>query len=233
MINIEIAKIPVAIDNRFSHIEKISRDYLTASEPHFTVSTDDGDLAREAASLDGSFCDAVLESTAVFRKIAEKLPEHEAVVFHGAVIAYGGRAYAVTARSGVGKTTHMRLWLDEFSDKVHILNGDKPILRFIDGTLYACGTPWRGKEGYGTNEMLPLGGIALLRRDSENSARRISPTEGCGELMSRIYLPKDAGSARKTLAILSRIVASTPLFELFVNMNPDAARVALDAFLNK
>ncbi len=233
MIRIEMAGLPIEIDNRMSHIERITEDYRTEREPCMRVNAEDAELREEAAMLDTVYPDAVLESTVIFRKIAERLPEYGAFVFHGAIIAHDGRAYAITARSGVGKTTHLRLWLSRFGNLVHILNGDKPVIRYIDGVPYACATPWRGKEGYGVNEMLPLGGIAFIRRAEENSYKKISAADGCVELMSQIYLPKNPISARLTLSNLARLVATVPLFELFVNMDEEAAEVALKMFLNK
>ncbi len=232
MINIEVAGLSIGIDNRYRHIERISKDYITEKPPFFTVTATEEQIRAEQSALEAQYSPEVLESTAIFGNFAERLPLYDAAVFHGAVIAYEGKAYAVTARSGVGKTTHLRLWLEEFGDKVHILNGDKPILRIIDGVPYACATPWRGKEGYGVNEMLPLGGIALLRRAPENSAKRISASAGCVELMSQIYAPRNPEGARLTLLLLNRLVTAVPLYEFFVNMQTDAARVALKTFLN-
>ncbi|MBQ2737917.1 MAG: hypothetical protein IJF38_04455 [Clostridia bacterium] len=232
MIRIELAGLPIEIDNRMSHIERISEDYRTEREPIISVCASDADIECERAMLDTEYPRAMLESTVIFRKIAEQLPKFGAFVFHGAVIAYGGRAYAVTARSGVGKTTHLRLWLSRFGEECHILNGDKPVIRFIDGVPYACATPWRGKEGYGVNELLPLSGIALLRRSERNYYKKLPPAIGCVELMSQIYMPKDNTSARLTLKGLNSLVASVPLYELFVNMDEDAAEVARNMFLN-
>ena len=135
-----------------------------------------------------------------------------------------------TARSGVGKTTHLSLWLKEFSD-VHILNGDKPILRCIDGVIYAAGTPWRGKEGYGINEMLPLKGIAFLERAEKNSAERVKPDSAVLPLISQIYVPHGAG-AGKVLSLANKIVTTVPAFRFKVNMDSEAAHVARKAFLN-
>jgi hypothetical protein len=157
VIDIRIGDIPIGIENRFPLIAAMCRDYLSdGTDRAFSVSVTDEDLADEAEMADAEYSDAYLESIAAYRKIAERIPSYNAFVFHGAVIAYKGNAYAVTARSGVGKTTHLRLWGEAFGKNVHVLNGDKPILRVINGTVYAAGTPWRGKENYGVNEMLPL-----------------------------------------------------------------------------
>ena len=234
MIDICIGGITVGIENRFPLLAALCRDYAAAdSERDFSVCVSDKDLEEEREMADGEYSDAYIESIAAYRKIAERIPDYDAFVFHGAVIAHEGRAYAVTARSGVGKTTHLRLWLQAFGDKVHILNGDKPILRVINGTVYAAGTPWRGKENYGINEMLPLHGIAFLERSEENFAKAVSPSDALVPLISQIYLPRSPRGASLVLSVANKVISTVPLYRLGVNMDIKAAHVAFEAFTGK
>ena len=189
-------------------------------------------IKAEAAQSAEEYPDGYLESIVLYREIAEKLPFYSAFVFHGAVIAVDGKAYAVTARSGVGKTTHLRLWQEVFGDKVHVLNGDKPIIRIIEGEPYACGTPWRGKERYGVNEMLPLCGIGFLERAEENSAERIEVGEALMKFMTQIYVPKERSAATIALGTADRVLNAVPLIRIRANMKPDAAITAYKAFVN-
>lgn len=229
MIKIKLAELVVGIDNRFQGIEALAKDYLTDLDPDFTVHATDEDLARERSQSERIFPDGYLESVVVYRKIADRLPSYDAFVFHGAILNLDGMAYAFTARSGVGKTTHTRLWLSRFGDRVHYLNGDKPIIRFIDGIPYACGTPWRGKENYGVNEMAPLCGIALLSRGEENTAQVIPPCEAVTRLVSQIYLPKEADSIIKTMRLADRVISGVRLVDLRCNMDISAVDVAYRA----
>lgn len=225
MITVRIADLAVGIENRYSYLDGLCRDYLTDAPPLFTVSASDEELEEEAR-VSGISHRGCLESTVVYRAIARRLPYYDALVFHGAVIADGGDAYAFTAKSGTGKTTHLRLWLSEFGDAVHILNGDKPILRYINGTLYAAGTPWRGKENFGRSEMLPLKSIVFLSRGEEN---RVVPTDPASSLFSffgQIFMPEEPQVADLTLSLTERILTDTKLYRLYCNMNPEAAHVA-------
>ena len=224
MMTIRIADLPIGIDNRYSYLADLCRDYLTEEEPLFTVRATDEEI-REEARISGVRDPAYLESTVVYRAIARKLPFYDALVFHGAVLSMDGGAYAFTAKSGTGKTTHLRLWLSEFDD-VHILNGDKPILRYIDGTLYAAGTPWRGKENYGRCEMLPLRAIAFLSRGKENTMAPTMPQDALFSFFGQIFMPEDETAAEQTLTLTERILSDTALFCLSCNMDPQAAHVA-------
>ena len=226
MLRIKIAGLPIAIDNRFEYIEHLARDYLTDDEPLFTVFASPEELRAEDEISEASFSDGYLESIVAYRKIAERLPEYDAFVLHGAVLNLDNEAYVFTARSGVGKTTHTRLWLEEFTDRVHYLNGDKPVIRFIDGVPFACGTPWRGKEGYGVNEMVPLSGIAFLERGNVNTAREIPMDSVVMKLISQIYMPKNGLSAILTMKLADRLIRSVRLVDLKCNMEREAARVS-------
>ena len=195
----------------------------------------DEDIGEERELSGTDYSNGYYESIVAYRKIAERLPEFDAFVFHGSVLSVGDeKAYIITANSGVGKTTHTRLWLSEFQGEAHVLNGDKPIIRIIDGKTYACGTPWQGKENYGCNEILELSGISFLERGEVNRARDITPTEAVTRFMSQIYLPKsNLAALSKTMRLADKVIRGTHLVALECNMNPEAAHVCRAALLNK
>lgn len=233
MIRIKIANIPIGIDNRYDYIEALCTDYLTDDEPTFTVSATDAQIDKESGMTDNAFSKGYLESVVVFRNIAELLPKYDAVVFHGAILKKDSLAYAFTAKSGVGKTTHTRLWLSELGDSVQYINGDKPIVRIIDGVPYAFGTPWRGKEGYGSNESAPLSAIALVERAEKNSTVRIDAKDATLRLVKQIYIPRDPVCASLAMRVADQIVSTVRFFELKCNKDSEAAHVAASAMLEK
>jgi hypothetical protein len=234
MVKIEIAALKIALQNNFSHIESLACEYLTDGECDFTVSVTNSQIDRERKNSDGaSFSDGYLESICLYREIAEKLPEYDAFVFHGCVMAYNGGAYLFTARSGVGKTTHAKNWLSLYGDKVHVLNGDKPVIRIIDGTPYAAGTPWRGKENYGVNEMLPLRAIVFLDRGPINRVSEILPKDATVRLIKQVYLPqKSALSLTKTMRLSDKILSSVRLLHLECTKDEKSAEVSFNALVN-
>lgn len=226
MITVNIAGLPIGIDNRYEHVYLQSKDYITDEAPLFTVTVTDEDIAKEKAVSQTDFSAGYYESIASCRKIAERLPEFDAFLFHGCVIELNDRAYVFTAKSGVGKTTHTRLWLSEFGSEVSIINGDKPAIRIIDGVPYASGTPWRGKEGYGKNATKRIDGFVFLSRAEENRAYRIAPSDAVTRFMSQIYLPEGSvNNLSKTIRLADGVINSVKLVHLECNMNPEAAHV--------
>ena len=225
-----LAGLNVEADTKLEFAERLTEDYRSLAEAvDFSVSVTDEDIRYEAEMSDIRYPKGYLESIALYRKIAEKLPYFDAIVFHGAVIAYKGKAYAFTARSGVGKTTHIRLWLERFGNDVHVLNGDKPILRVIDGVVYAAGTPWRGKEGYGIPEMLPLAAVAFIDRAEEPSATEITTSEALMRFASQIYVPNEPRAAALSLSVLNKIISGVKLFDVKANMKPESAEISFAA----
>lgn len=231
MITIKIADLNVQIDNRFHYIERQCRAYQSDEAPDFTVAAAPDELEQERQF--GSFNDGYLESICVYRAIARRLPEYDAAVFHAAVVELDGRAFAFTAPSGTGKTTHIRLWQERFGEQMRILNGDKPILRLLDGVIYAYGTPWRGKENYGCNGRARLDGICRLERGEQNRIVPLAPSALPETLLHQMYLPKDSRAVDRTLSLIEQIALRVPAFSLQCNMKPEAAELSSRTLLSE
>ncbi len=226
MFVIKIAGITVGINNKHELIENLYKDYITDEPPLFTVeaSSEDEEYNKLKHNIDP--IDPYGENMSIFRRISEKLAEYDAVVLHSSVIKVGNRAYAISAKSGVGKTTHTRLWLREFGDEVEIINGDKPIIRLIDGKPIVFGSPWRGKEKYGVNDSCELSGIVFIERGQENRAYDIASKDADIRLIKQVYLPeKETANLLLTVKLVNKILRSVKLVRLECNMQQEAARV--------
>ena len=233
MITIKVAGLAIGIDNRFEYITRLAADYLTDEPPLFTVRATDDDIAEEAKMTDVKFPDGYLESIVAYRKIAEILPSYDAFVFHGAVLNYDGRAVAFTAKSGVGKTTHTRLWRQVFGDRAVMVNDDKPFLRITENGVTACGSPWNGKHGLGANLEVPLQAVCILERGEENIIRPIPAKEAVFMLLQQSNRPQDPRWMPKYLELLDKLSQQVTFYRLACNMSPEAALVAYEAMGRK
>lgn len=160
----------------------------------------------------------------VFRKIAEILPNFNRCVFHGASIKYKNNGIIFCAESGVGKTTHISLWQKNLKD-VKVINGDKPVLWFKSDGVYACGNPWRGKEGFGGKIIQKVTSFCFLEREKENKIQKIEKEEAIKLLLKQIYLPVAENTMQKTFDFLEELV-NIPAYKLKCNMQDDAFKVA-------
>ena len=227
MITIQIAKLNVGIDNRYDLAPRLE-GFLTQEQPDFTVRVTDAELEQERR-IGGDMPEEYLEYICAYRQIAERLPEYDAFVMHGAAVVVDDRAaYLFTAPSGTGKTTHIHLWRLRFPDRVWILNGDKPILRKINGRVFVCGTPWRGKEQFGKSAMRPLKGICLLNRGAENRIAPISPQTVLPALMHQFYLPRQPQNLERFLSLLGEYISSVPLYSMACNRSSSAAVMSFE-----
>ena len=234
-----IANSTIAITAQYPDVHALCADYRAEGAVDFSVETDAADIAfeREKSAREDAragiptrrFSDGYLETLAVYRKIAERLPAYGAVLFHGSCVAVDGAGYLFTARSGTGKSTHARLWRELLGDRAVTINDDKPILRAADGGVLVCGTPWDGKHRLSCNRSVPLRGIALLERAAENRIEPISPRAAYPMLLQQVYRPRDSAALQQTLTLLDRLAAAVPLWRLGCNMSPEAARVSYEA----
>ena len=234
---VRIAGVDIRVDSIYDEVYKMCRDYLcdSAGELSVTITPEDIDFERRKslreAAVEGRipviYPEPYLETLAVYRKIASGMLDYDAFLMHGAVIGVDGEAYLFTALSGVGKTTHILLWLENIEGSF-VINGDKPILRFTGDGVYAFGTPWAGKEKYNTNTSLPLGAIVLLGRGEKNEITPVSFMRVYPMLLQQIYRPARPDDMRKTLELLKKLGERVDFYELRCNMEPEAAIVAYE-----
>ena len=236
---IEIAGCIAAVSAQFPSTARYCEAYLCRKEPDFFVTITPADIAfeREKSAaedrLEGKsireFSDAYLETVAVQRKLAEKLFDYDTLLFHGSVVAVDGQAYLFTAKSGTGKSTHTRLWREVFGQRAVMVNDDKPFLRFKEDGIYACGSPWNGKHGLGTNISVPLKAVCVLERGEENRICRIPAKDAVFTLLQQSNRPMDGKHMPKYLELIDRLAVGAAFFRLACNMDPQAAWVSYHA----
>lgn len=233
MFCIKIANIPIGIDNQYPYIHYLCREYIeTKEDPVFTVSVSEEEIIQEQGG-DVRFSKGYCEGLCIYRKICYALVKYDAFLMHSAVVSVDGMGYVFAAPSGVGKTTHIRLWLEVFKEKVQVINGDKPIFRFIDGVLYACGTPWQGKENLGSNRMCPVQGICFLEQSSENRIRSLNVSEASRYIFSQLLIPKEKQDFEYFWMLLEKMMASTKFYLLQCTPKAEAARLAYKTMRRK
>ena len=140
-----------------------------------------------------------LETLAVYRQIAEWMPQQGIVLFHGSVVAVDGKAYLFTAKSGTGKSTHTRLWREYFGERAIVVNDDKPLLKVSETAVTAYGTPWDGKHRLSTNIGVPLEAVCVLSRAAGNKIQEITSAEVYPMLLQQCYRPQNINSLTKTM----------------------------------
>jgi len=95
--------------------------------------------------------------------------QHRLILIHASVIAYQQKqGIAFLGKSGTGKSTHSRLWLQHIPD-TELLNDDNPAVRLEDdGKVLIYGTPWSGKTPCYKNKSVELKGFVRLEQAPQN-----------------------------------------------------------------
>ena len=166
----------------------------------------------------------------VFNRAAIK---YGVMLVHSSALVYEGGAYLFSAASGVGKSTHTKLWLKAFGDKVHIMNDDKPVVRLYDDHAVAFGTPFDGGSGIALNENYPLKAIIFVERGEENSVRIPDSKEIIQKLYFQTARMVDRKTAEKMLLNLEKLLSLTSFYVLTCNMDISAAYTAYNSIIEK
>lgn len=230
MFQITLAGIGIEIDNRYGYVEEQCIGYRDGGEkPAFRVRVSSDELNTYLSACGRPMTPGEAESLLLYRRICEKLPAYDAFMLHAAVVRIGGRAYAFSARRGVGKTTHARLWQRVFPGEAEILNGDKPILRIQGGRFWAFGTPWGGKEGTQMNVGCPLSAVCFLEQAAQNRIEICPVADTVARMLDATVYSEDAMLRDQLAALIGQAVRVTPAYRLYCRPDEEAVRLAFHA----
>ena len=199
------------------------REYLTTKNvsADITICADQYQLDKWLNASENSAI--YMESGAQFYR---ELLYFDGMVLHSSAIEWEGKAYLFSGPSGMGKSTHTRLWQSIYPD-ARVFNDDKPALRRLDDRWFAYGTPWCGKDGININMKVPIAGICFLRRGKDNAIRRLSPLEASVQVISQTTRRfKSEERLDLLLSHVDKLVREIPVYELYCTPTADAARLS-------
>lgn len=216
------------IEENFQYLSKTAKDYLGFfDDADFSFTVNEDDIEYEFSLSDGTSDRNYLEYIAVLRKIGDILPENDAFVLHSACFDIDGIGVAFAASSGTGKTTHLNRWQNYLGYRLKVVNGDKPIVRFIDGKPFAYGTPWCGKEKLGCNTKTPLKHICFIERNEKNFVEKISKEEAIPRIFNQVYMPRSNPKlVEKTMELIDKLLTCTELWIIHCNLDENAGEIA-------
>lgn len=226
----------VNIENKHEYISRqcAQYEYGGNAPADVTIRVTDEDICRERLVSEGvQHSLGYLESVCAYRKLAVELPCYDALLLHASVIDCGGRGIGFLAKSGVGKTTHTRLWQQVYQDQVRIINGDKPIIRFFDGIPFAYGTPWAGKEGLQCKDRVRLTDLCFIERGQENEVYQADPLEYLSALMIQTLHPSQPEQADRALMLIDQLMTHCRFWVIRCNISQEAAQVAYHAIIGE
>lgn len=156
---------------------------------------------------------------------------HGMMILHSSSIMCNGSGVAFSANSGVGKSTHTGLWMENIPECEYI-NDDTPLLCIDGDHVYISGTPFAGSTGINTNVSVPLKAIVFIKRGETNSINRLDSQTALGLIMGQSVEPWERAIFDKLLDIISGVLERTPVYELYCNISEEAPKVAYDGIFN-
>ena len=234
MINfkIKIANKVLEINALNESTKKYCRDFYSDEEPNYVITMTEEDLKNERTNSEDGKVYVNEEISALYRKIADLLVEDNVVVFHSSSFMVNGNAFLITARSGVGKSTHSRNLKALLGDDFVYINDDKPLLKVEENKVTVYGTPWNGKERRGNNISAPLKAVFFLARGETNTYRKVvNKEEIYVKMISQIYLPKEKAKREKALKVADQILKNINFYEINVTKDIESAKMTYEEII--
>ena len=151
----------------------------------------------------------VLDTLTVEHLVAK----NDGFILHCSYIDYHGKAILFTAPSETGKSTQADLW-HQYRN-ADIINGDRAVIRCIDGKLYAEGFPYSGSSNYCENRSLPLCAIVYLGQAPVTSIRKLRGYEAFAKIWEGISVNTWDKEDMDAVSSLTASIAETiPVYHL-------------------
>lgn len=217
---ISIAGRTVEIKALYAQVYELCRDYICDMDKtaDICIKSSENAIKYEKENNDGEdVTDGYLETLSIYRAIADEMIAYSTILMHGAVVAYNGAAYMLTSKSGIGKTTRIDQFLKQI-DGSFVVNGDKPLIKFTDEGVFACGTPWCGKEKQNTNTIVPLRSIIILKRSKNSYIRELSYKEAFIPLLQQMYRPGSQELMTLSLTLLEKLENNVKFYQYGINL---------------
>ena len=157
---------------------------------------------------------------------------HEGIVsLHAACVELDGCAVAFTGRSGTGKSTRARAWVEGLG--AQFISGDRPAIRLEANGSTACGVPWDGKEQIFRDVEVPLKCILEVRRSPLNYVRRLSQEQARQVIVQQSFIPMwDTEAAVMAMANIHALIRKTPVYRVFCGPSAQDAKAIHDILIN-
>ncbi len=223
-----IADLNVCMDLRYEKTLKRAEKYLINENisPDISVKATDEQLKKTVDRFGTDKFIDEFEYVIVGNEFYRKLLNFGGMMLHSSCVSVDSTAYLFSAKSGTGKSTHTKLWLELLGDKAVIINDDKPALRHIDGAVYAYGTPFSGKDPINQNIRAKVGGICFIERAEKNSIHRLTVLEAIPLILEQTPLKLSEKEMDLLLTVMDEILKTVPVYKLYCNMDVSAAELS-------
>lgn len=141
---------------------------------------------------------------------------------HSVSVLYREKAWLFAGHSGIGKTTHSRLW--EKLYQTPVINGDLNLMTLTGDGPLIHGIPWCGTSGICDVNTWPLGGIILLGRSDRDICDELPVCEQQLQITQRLISPSwTPEQLRQNLHFCGALIQKIPVCKAHCTKEPSAA----------
>lgn len=188
----------------------------------------DGGFSNVSVAMRGEPSDAFALNNFLMIAYAFATATLKTLMIHASVVRHAQTGYLFLGKSGTGKSTHSRLWLEHIPGS-DLLNDDNPIVRLGDGEAFVYGSPWSGKTPCYRNLSVPVGAFVRLSQAPENRMEKVKPLQGFALVLSSCSVMKwDVHIYNGICDTVSEIVGLVPVFRLDCLPDEAAAHLSFD-----
>lgn len=157
--------------------------------------------------------------------------EHQAFQLHSSVIDWNGNGILFSAPSGTGKSTQAELWKQH--EQATIINGDKALIRKMNGKFMVYGSPYAGTSNIYTNFSVPVRAIVVLEQGLENQLKIMDPLHAFTKLYSESTVNAwDKEFVVRFTDLLKDLVETIPVYHFSCRPDQDAVNTVKQTILS-
>jgi len=133
---------------------------------------------------------------------------------HASCVVYKNEAVLFLGKSGTGKSTHTKLWCDNFEGAT-LLNDDGPIVQ-VGEKIIVHGSPWSGKTHCYKKLCFPLKAIVKLKQAPENKMFQLDRQKAVAALYPSFQpiLTESDTLSDHVFNAMSDIILNVPVYHL-------------------
>ena len=176
----------------------------------------------------------LFEGSNIWNFLAFEFPllEKQAFILHSSFVSWKGNGILFTAPSGTGKSTQADLW--EKYEAADIYNGDRTIVRKMNGEYYGFGSPYAGTSGIYRNESAPIKAIVVIEQGPENIIQRLYGREAFLPLFRETLMNTwNKEYMEKMTDLLMDAACQIPVYHLSCRPDQDAVNTVKNEILKE
>lgn len=226
----EIAGLTLLMEPKGKTLLRQGEDYLTNHDKVIDISLTFSEnffaeRQKENPHLTENDCEYIWIGAMFYNQILE----FDRFMLHSSAVLYEGQTYLFSGNSGIGKSTHAKLWQQYFGmGNVGIINDDKPVIQLGEKGFSVFGTPFSGKTALNMNVCAPLKGICFIERSEECWIKEVSSSEAIALILSQTIRPRDPEQMDILMRILDKVIHEIPIYKMGANISLDAVKIAYD-----